>query len=162
GALGMARAEYPGWKKAIWILPGAGLVVGLLLIVSVVAPCAWAAGSNGVSLRRGTLQVAHATCPLAAKQGAWTLRLSGGRGTMLLGPTGGWRPHMASGSVTVGAAGARVTAVFVPLWPWALALLGTWQLLRRRVFKSRKPYECAKCGYDRRGLPTESAPCPEC
>lgn len=134
----------------------------LLLAVSFVAPIDWAVGLNGVSLRHGTLQLAHGNVPLTPRQGAWMLTLGGGRGTILLGPTSGWRPHTGSGSVIAGPFAGAVSAVFVPLWPWALVLMGAWLLLRRMVFKARRPYECESCGYDRRGLASESTPCPEC
>ena len=52
--------------------------------------------------------------------------------------------------------------MFVPLWPWAVLLLGGWLLLRKVVPRARQPYECENCGYDRRGLANEQAPCPEC
>lgn len=143
-------------------LPVAGGLACLLLVVSYVAPVDWASGVNGVSLRRGTLQLAHASCALSPKHGAWTMSVRGGAATLLLGPTSKWRPHMSNGRVVAGVLAASVSAVFVPLWPWALVLPGIWLLGRRLFFRPPQPHECAHCGYDRRGLASESAPCPEC
>src|SRR4051812_43233464 len=89
-------------RRWLWVLPMAAAAAAVLLAVSVAAPFEFVVGTNGASLRRGTLQLIHATCPISAARGAWTFQLSGSNGTVLLGPMNGWRPHTSTGRMTVG------------------------------------------------------------
>lgn len=54
--------------------------------------------------------------------------------------------------------------VILPLTPLLAAMLAAtgWLWWREVRTRRRKAWQCAKCGYDRRGLAATSAKCPEC
>jgi hypothetical protein len=55
-----------------------------------------------------------------------------------------------------------ITMWHAPLWPFVLltGVPGAWLLVKTR--KRGGANACAGCGYDRTGLPTANAVCPEC
>lgn len=58
----------------------------------------------------------------------------------------------------------RDLLIELPLWAPALGagIPALWMLRRRRLAARTRAGLCPNCGYDRRGLPSATAPCPEC
>jgi len=85
------------------------------------------------------------------------------RGVTLENSRWGIRPwpyiHWNSPSVDRGP-GVGQYVIALPLWMPALALLGSWHVLRRRGWHLDE-WQCRRCGYDRRGI-SIGLPCPEC
>lgn len=148
------------WRWWLWGLPGVAGVAAVLFLASF-APAYYSTGNVGVKFRPGTLELAHATCPVVARQRCWRLEFMGTAAQMAFSPEVTWRPYRTQGRVVVGSNSARIDVLFLPLWPLIVLPLVVWAPLAWLARKPPEPHECQGCLYDRRGL-ARGAACPEC
>ena len=121
---------------------------------------AW--GRVGARLSGGGLVVVTADTPMVWGGEYWRFYAPGGSTETRFGEAGKVIPSSQSWKMTVGwTPGTLINGwvVSVPLWPWAtlLGVLGSvaWWGTRR----PEQGHECARCGYDLRGI---GGTCPEC
>lgn len=153
-------------RVVAWAVALCAAAVLSIHAASFVKPFSGSSGRFGFHAARGMISVGVGNgrvSPVGTDM--WAVATSQGMGAFLLGPESSWRPTTASGTITMGPATrfspqVKITAVFVPLWVWSVALpiVAVWTFIwsRRRY----GPGCCGGCGYDVRGIAGER--CPEC
>ncbi len=148
-------------RVGMWACVAAFVVLVGAMAWGVIRPASVGRGGVVVATARGNLEVAWADCSLTRRRIAYNLSYPEGNGSILVGPESGWKPSMARAAIGVSPMILyRLRVVYVPMWPWvvamALAAAGMWMWAGKFV----RPGHCAGCGYDLSGLP--AGKCPEC
>jgi hypothetical protein len=157
----MARRRL--YRRLAWAATLVGAVVSITLLLSLPFPGALCAGSLGIRLDRGRMQLALASHPLRWAKASWWLSAAGQPCRVIIEPGSSWRPN--TFNVRMMAAGPPTTLITlrivnVPLWPWTAAIILAAGILHWRFPYRPDPDTCSACGYDMRGNP--NGRCPEC
>ena len=153
------------FKRAAWTCAVPAILCASLLAWSLASPSWISRGRVSVGITRGQIKVGWGNGKIIRQPNAWAVQNPQGFASILLGPRSMWRPSMSGASMGAGPTGApaslfKLSALYIPLWPWAVLLGGGATLLWWRARRVPIPGHCRKCGYDLAGLSDEK--CPEC
>jgi hypothetical protein len=150
-------------RSAAWTLSISALITAALIAWGFARP-SWLSYSNwSIGVTRGHLEIGWSSGSMHRMPAAWNVRSPQGQAFIILGPQSAWRPTMTNASIGMSPGGAplfKLTAIYIPLWPWTTLFALTGPLAWWKARRIPLPGHCRKCGYDLQGL--ANGPCPEC
>jgi hypothetical protein len=115
-------------------------------------------------ITRGQVELAWGNGNITRQPNAWAVQNPQGFASILVGPQSVWRPSTSRASMGFGTSAStasffRLTALYIPLWPWIILFIAGAAYFRWRASRIALPGHC-RCGYDLSGLTADK--CPEC